>query len=779
MTTIGKILNTALSVTILLGVNEIACAEDAFPGVIHKALEESKQQEVKLKKTITEADAKTFLNAEDRAVFLFSRGLTVFPTNTTAAAVDFEAAKNLLPKNSPLATLAIIYHGRSTLNHENARLILSKLKLMTKGSNQASYWRPEQFALMIEIVMSLKQDALLAKTWSEMESRVRPAQRSDELAVKVAKYIEHHDPSKKKELIPIVESMAAAYPHSETARWAFQKLQQLACSKKIKYVYSLTLLSRLAGNTNLDEGLKYFLIELSKGPVRLISGQIKTFDENERIDYLLQIRFWNEAKRLVDEQLEALRGVESPAGKWRLARALNNLGQIQIKQGDYVGSAQTWSRYLALFGNQVDWRPATENLADSLVRLRSHGTAAKMYESLAQSPSSDPIIKWHHFWNVYLSGDYKTALSLLDRAGYVPQRDRGIEGGLDYWRAKILEKLGQSAEADVLYKKILDANGDNFYGILVVASKPKLLDQSKAAESAMKTVSFDAEADSNGFEPAEEIPTVEAVPATNNDSEIRAAMALKKWGQQQIARRVFRLIPTVHLRNGQGTWVESFRLALDLRDYGYGLKAPSMFDSPLRSSPTSAVHLEAHMTQYNADWKLLYPFAYRDIVESMSKAAGTDPFLILGVMRAESVYDADARSVVGARGLMQIMPFTAVRIARMMEDPLFDLSDLHRPEVNIGYASFYLRKLIDYYKGNPVLAVAAYNGGPVSVDRWVHHFGGLELDEFVETIPFRETRRYVKSVFKNFNQYKSVWQQSKALASMPKIPDEVAGGDIF
>ena len=114
-----------------------------------------------------------------------------------------------------------------------------------------------------------------------------------------------------------------------------------------------------------------------------------------------------------------------------------------------------------------------------------------------------------------------------------------------------------------------------------------------------------------------------------------------------------------------------------------------------------------------------------------------------------------------------------------MNDGRFELSDLHRPEVNIGYASFYLRRLVDYYKGNPLLAVAAYNGGPISVDRWVHSYGHLETDEFVETIPFRETRRYVKSVFRNFNQYKSVWQQSKALASLPKVPDGLGGGEIF
>jgi soluble lytic murein transglycosylase len=218
---------------------------------------------------------------------------------------------------------------------------------------------------------------------------------------------------------------------------------------------------------------------------------------------------------------------------------------------------------------------------------------------------------------------------------------------------------------------------------------------------------------------------------------------------------------------------------MDLKDFGYGLKAPSMPESPLKYIPNAAAYLEIHMNQYNADWKLLYPFAYREQVESLSASADVDPFLILSLMRAESVYDPKARSGVGARGLMQIMPFTAVRIARMMQDTEFQLIELHQPEVNIGYAAFYIKKLSDYYKGNTMMAVAAYNGGPGPVDKWINQFGDLELDEFIETIPFRETRRYVKSVFRNYNNYKHIWQQSKALAALPKVPDGTTGGEIF
>jgi soluble lytic murein transglycosylase-like protein len=653
------------------------------------------------------------------------------------------------------------------------------LREILRKTQNTQYWRPEQFNLLVEIAMALRSDDIVAKTWAEMESRVRPAQRSDVLAEKVARYVESRRIRVKSSLIPVVESLAAVYPHSEASVWAFHKLQTLSADRASPYVYSLSLISRLAGNSNLDDGLKLFLIELTEGPVRTTGGQTKIFDHRERIDYLVQIRFWQEARRLVEEDFELYKDSQSSVGRLHLLNTLNELGQIQARQGDHEAAARTWSYYLQKFSGQIDWRPATENLAESLARLRVHSVAARMYESLAQSPAADPITKWHHFWNTYLAGDYRGALALLDRPGYVPLRDRGIDGGLDYWRARILEKLGSLAEAEALYRKILESYGDNFYSLMVQARKPILLQSQRSDGFVIKSIGEHLGAQANGFVALEEPLQIDLKRASVADFDLRVIAALKRWGQYSIARRLFRLQPTGVVRDNQSTWFDSFKLAMDLKDFSYGMKLPAFSESQLKNIPTSVLEIEDHMEKFSAEWKLLFPFAYRDVVELMSASAGIDPFLLLGIMRAESVYDTDARSVVGARGLMQIMPFTAIRIARLMNDGRFQLSDLHRPEVNIGYGAFYLKTLIDYYKGNQILAVAAYNGGPVSVDRWFKHYGNLDVDEFVETIPFRETRRYVKSVFKNFNHYKYVWQQSRALAALPKMPDQLGGGEIF
>jgi len=789
-----RYVKAALAVSMILA----SPAQAQLLDTVRATAERNLEQESQLDTALAELDPKTVESNEERAVILFSRGLNSFEAHPKEAQKNFKEAQSLLKASSPLYALVGIYEGRASLTPSNARTILAKLKTMTKGSlANSSLWRSEKYALMLEIVMLLKQDTLLAKTWNDMTLRVKPSMRDQSISKKIVHYIETRGVSGHPDLITIIESLASTYPHYETGRWAFQKLQQLSCQSRHPYVFSTSLINRLSGNLNLDEGLKSFLIEITKGPLRRLSGQVAQFDETERINYLYQIRLWNEARRLTEEQVDRLKMSQTRDSKIRLSKALSLLGQIEVRQGDYEMAAKTWSLYLELFPNQADWRMAQENLADSLSRLRIHQSAAKLYESLARSANVEPVIRWHHFWNLYLAGDYDAALALLDRGNYVPLRDRGIDGGLDYWRARILEKLKKTDEAEVLYKKILSENGDGFYAIMVQARRPVIL------ESLRKNIDPSAPAAAHTFEAilsAKPIlvsnlamdvtdnvsrgdrrrnPTQEMSLSTDHQAEMRMASALGKWGRPQIGRRLLRLLPTMQRRGGAGTWVESFRLALDLKDYAYGFKSPLMLDSPLRQIPNSSAELEVHMLRYNPDWKILYPFAYRDIVEAMASSADVDPFLLLSLMRAESVYDIDAQSAVGAQGLMQIMPFTAIRIARMLDDSQFHLTELRQPEINIGYAAQYIKKLSQYYRGNMILAVAAYNSGPTSVDRWLAQYGNLEMDELIETMTFRETRRYVKSVYRNLSYYKYIWQRTPALAYLPKVPSEPTGDEIF
>jgi tetratricopeptide (TPR) repeat protein len=165
------------------------------------------------------------------------------------------------------------------------------------------------------------------------------------------------------------------------------------------------------------EGLKHFLIELTQGPVRFASGKVGKLEDFERLNYLYQNRFWNEARRLLEDRLEETQNRRDLFGKMDHAKGMNLLGQIQTRQGDYQASIKTWSLYIELFNDVVDTRPAMENLADGLSKLRYHRSAGQLYGQLAVRPGVDPVIRWHHFWNLYLGGDF-TVINTLPRLDF-------------------------------------------------------------------------------------------------------------------------------------------------------------------------------------------------------------------------------------------------------------------------------------------------------------------------------------------------------------------------
>ncbi len=140
-----------------------------------------------------------------------------------------------------------------------------------------------------------------------------------------------------------------------------------------------------------------------------------------------------------------------------------------------------------------------------------------------------------------------------------------------------------------------------------------------------------------------------------------------------------------------------------------------------------------------------YPRAFASAVEGAAKQHQVDPHLVWAIMRRESAFRPEVMSMADARGLMQIIPKTANAIAEKLAEPVPAPADLFSPERNIRYGAWYLSRLMERF-GHPVLAAAAYNAGPSSAAKWAQERGTLPLDLFVETIPFRETRGYVKQV---------------------------------
>lgn len=159
--------------------------------------------------------------------------------------------------------------------------------------------------------------------------------------------------------------------------------------------------------------------------------------------------------------------------------------------------------------------------------------------------------------------------------------------------------------------------------------------------------------------------------------------------------------------------------------------------------------------------KFLYPFPYRSTVENYSSRWKVDKFLAISVMKVESNFSEAAHSQSGAIGLMQIMPETAAWIAYQLgeapEEAVNDIEHLHDPETNIRYGTWYLAELEDEFKGNDVLALAAYNAGRGNVHKWIKENNWSENFSDADKIPYAETRDYVKRVLHCREKYAKLY----------------------
>ncbi len=154
----------------------------------------------------------------------------------------------------------------------------------------------------------------------------------------------------------------------------------------------------------------------------------------------------------------------------------------------------------------------------------------------------------------------------------------------------------------------------------------------------------------------------------------------------------------------------------------------------------------------------LYPYPYRSYIETSAAQCRTDPFLVAAVIRQESKFSPDAESDGGAVGLMQLMPQTAAWIAGRLGEP-FTKDYLYDPALNIRYGVWYLAELEQEFRGNDILALAAYNAGRGNVRDWMERYRWTGAFDEIDAIPYPETRLYVRRVLEDREHYKRLYEE--------------------
>ncbi len=285
----------------------------------------------------------------------------------------------------------------------------------------------------------------------------------------------------------------------------------------------------------------------------------------------------------------------------------------------------------------------------------------------------------------------------------LPQRN---EPAWVYWQGRAAQALGNADAARALFARV--AGEHQFYGGL-------------AAEELGLAFTIPAK----GY-----TPTAQEVAAIGREPGFRRALALYRLGLQFEAAR---------------EWIWSIR-GMDDRQLlaaAEFARQNEMFDRAINTAgKTLALH----------DFSVRYLAPYRETLGEYARAQQLDEAWVLGLVRQESRFILAIKSSAGAAGLMQLMPATAKWVARRMGMQDYSWARVTDAGVNAALGTYYLRHVLDRLDGSPVLAAAAYNAGPRRADRW-RGTRALEGAIYVETIPFDETRNYVKKVMNNTMYY--------------------------
>jgi soluble lytic murein transglycosylase len=329
------------------------------------------------------------------------------------------------------------------------------------------------------------------------------------------------------------------------------------------------------------------------------------------------------------------------------------------------------------------------------------------------------------------TSDWKTLIAAVD-----VMVKEGQDAPWRYWKARALKATGRDAEALVLLKPL--SQEFSFYGQL-----------------ALEDLGGKVTAPAAGY-----TATAADIQAMSQHSGIRRALALYALNLRSEAVR---------------EWAWSIR-DLDDRKLLAASEVAKRADLPDRVINT------ADKTQSVHDFRLRYFAPYHDVLKVHAARQGLDEAWVLGLIRQESRFMADVRSSAGAMGLMQLMPGTAQWVAGKMGLKNWRWGNVTDVDTNLSLGTYYLRHVLDYLDGNPALASAAYNAGPGRARAW-RPDRAMETAAWAETIPFNETRHYVKLVMANASYYASLLsQQAQSLRSRigevgPARRDEKSLGD--
>jgi soluble lytic murein transglycosylase len=421
----------------------------------------------------------------------------------------------------------------------------------------------------------------------------------------------------------------------------------------------------------------------------------------------------------------------------REAERLYYLGECERRQGA-IDKFRSRADELKQRFPQSKWYEESLLSLGNFYLLRNDGAeSGRFYARLAADvPKGEhaDLAHWKVCWRAYLDRDPQVRKLFEEHVRRYPSSGQ-ISAAL-YWIGRIDEKSNSLDSARALYTEIDSRYPNHYYADL---ARRRLDEIGKGAPVASVTALTQ-----HLPMPRKLAPQVgPEMSAVLDRGRLLFDLGLDEDAEGELIRADY--------RKADSLWVglELFRIKSDRLEHGRGLRYMKRYGFGYLNIPVYAAP--------RAFWEGLYPMPWEADLRKRAEPHGLDPYLVAGLIRQESEYDHAAVSRAGAIGLMQVMPSTGSAIFQKLGIPGFSPAKLRDPDVSLRLGTYHLKEVVDRFNGSLELALAAYNAGAKRADEWITWGNFEEPAEFVETIPFTETRGYVQSVLRNRDMYRRLY----------------------
>ena len=367
---------------------------------------------------------------------------------------------------------------------------------------------------------------------------------------------------------------------------------------------------------------------------------------------------------------------------------------------------------------------------------RDASRAIDEYSELTQHfPRStySPSAHWRAAWLSYRQRRYSDAARLMDDQITTYVGGTEIPGAL-YWRGRLYEDVEHNFAQAANYYKALDASFVNSYYAMLGRQRLAVIGNRGTVEPAPALAAVRAVNN----------PHLIASPPENDPHLIKARL-LANAALNEYIRPEIQLSPTAE----QWGALAEAQIYQSFGENTRAIQAMKRSKIPFLSLPVAEVP--------TAYWTLVFPRPYWQDLTADARANGLDPYLVASLIRQESEFNPGAVSKANAYGLMQLLPSVGKSIAKKNGIKHFSTNDLLKPTVNLQLGTIDLRQSINRFDGQLEYALASYNAGDTPVRQWIMSNDYKDIPEWVESIPYTETRDYVQAILRNREIYRAVY----------------------